>query len=95
MRELASMVVAPQHLKRTVSVAVIVGTSFFAMNQLGVILAGGATALVWLKAALTYLTPFFVSNVGVLSATRRTAGFITMRRVAETPFNIVLEARAS
>ena len=29
---------------------VVVGTAFFAMNQLGVILAGRATALVWLKA---------------------------------------------
>ena len=42
---------APQHLKRTVSVALVVGTAFFAMNQLGVILAGHATALVWVKAA--------------------------------------------
>ena len=49
----------------------IVGTAFFAMNQLGVILAGRATALVWVKAALTYLTPLLVSNFGVLSATRR------------------------
>ena len=54
------------------SVALIVGTAFFAMNQLGVILDGRATALVWLKAALTYLTPLLVSNFGVLSATRRT-----------------------
>ena len=34
-RELVSIVVAPQHLKRTMSIAVIVGTSFFVMNQLG------------------------------------------------------------
>jgi hypothetical protein len=72
-RELVSVVVAPQHLKRTLSVALIVGTAFFAMNQLGVILDGHATALVWLKAALTYLTPLLVSNFGVLSATRRAA----------------------
>jgi len=55
------------------SVALIVGTAFFVMNQLGVILDGRATALVWVKAALTYLTPLLVSNFGVLSATRRTA----------------------
>ena len=70
-RELVSVVLAPQHLKRTVSVALIVGTVFFAMNQLGVILDGRATALVWVKAALTYLTPLLVSNFGLLSATRR------------------------
>ena len=69
--EIAAVVLAPQHLRRTVSVALIVGTAFFAMNQLGVILAGHATGLVWLKAALTYLTPLLVSNYGVLSATRR------------------------
>ena len=43
-RELVQVVLAPQHLKRTVSVALIVGTVFFAMNQLGVILDGRATA---------------------------------------------------
>jgi hypothetical protein len=72
-RELLAVVSAPQNLKRTVSVALIVGTLFFTMNQLGIILDGNATALVWLKVALTYLTPLVVSNVGVLSATRRTA----------------------
>src|SRR6476661_7286731 len=72
-RELLSVVVAPQHLKRTLCVAVVVGTAFFAMNQLGVILHGGGTALVWLKAGLTYLTPLVVSNVGVVTATRRAA----------------------
>ena len=72
-RELVSIVVAPQHLKRTMSIALIVGTAFFVMNQLGVILDGRATAFVWVKAALTYLTPLVVSNFGVLSATRRTA----------------------
>ena len=72
-RELVSVVVAPQHLKRTVSVMLVVGTAFFAMNQLGVILAGRATAVVWVKAALTYLTPLLVSNFGILSATRRHA----------------------
>lgn len=72
-RELVSVVGAPQHVKRTVVVTLVVGTAFFAMNQLGVILAGRGTALVWAKAALTYLTPLLVSNLGVLSATRRSA----------------------
>ena len=78
-RELFRVVLAPQHLKRTLSVALIVGTAFFAMNQLGVILAGRATALVWFKAALTYLTPLLVSNYGLLSATRRGAVQTTSR----------------
>ena len=72
-RELVSVVVAPQQLKRTVSIMLVVGTAFFAMNQLGVILAGRATAVVWVKAVLTYLTPLLVSNFGLLTATRRNA----------------------
>ena len=50
----------------------VVGTVFFTMNQLGVIVDGHATPVVWFKALLTYLTPLLVSNFGLLSATRRT-----------------------
>jgi hypothetical protein len=70
-RELMTVVIAPAHLKRTVSVTLIVGSAFFVMNQLGIILDGRATALVWFKVALTYLTPLVVSNFGVVSATRQ------------------------
>jgi hypothetical protein len=76
-RELVSVAITPRHLKRTLSVAVVVGTAFFTMNQFGVIVDGHATALVWLKAVLTYLTPLMVSNFGLLSATRRTAAHTT------------------
>ena len=69
-REAVSVVVAPPHLKRTLSIALSGGSTFFAMNQLSIIVAGRANAIVWLKAALTYLTPLIVSNFGVLSATR-------------------------
>jgi hypothetical protein len=72
-----SVVLAPANLKRTVCVALIVGTAFVSMNQLGVILAGHAAALVWVKVALTYVTPLIVGNVGVLSATRRGAARTT------------------
>ena len=70
-RGISVVVLAPQNLRRTVSISLVVGSVFFAMNQLGVIVSGHATALVWLKVALTYLTPLVVSNYGVLSATRR------------------------
>ena len=71
-RELVSVALTLRHLKRTSSIALVVGTAFFTMNQLGVILDGHATVMVWLKAVLTYLTPLLVSNFGLLSATRRT-----------------------
>jgi len=72
-REAVAVVLSPHNLRRTVCIALSVGTVFFAMNQLGVILAGHAGTIVWLKAAMTYLTPLVVSNFGVLSATRRVA----------------------
>jgi hypothetical protein len=70
-REIAGVLTQPQHLRRTVIIALVVGTVFFAMNQLSVVLAGRATPLVWFKAALTYVTPLCVSSIGVLSATHR------------------------
>jgi hypothetical protein len=70
-RELVDVVTYPQHVKRTVTVALIVGTAFFAMNQLAVVVAGLATPVVWFKTALTYLTPLCMSNFGIASATRR------------------------
>jgi hypothetical protein len=59
-----------RHLKRTVTSALCVGTLFFTMNQLPMILAAQATALTWFKAAITYLTPFCMANLGILTATR-------------------------
>ncbi len=56
------------YLRKTTMVALIVGTVLFGINQLDVVLRGDATAIVWLKSAVTYLVPFCVSNVGVLVA---------------------------
>ena len=69
--EIPVVVLAPPNLRRTVSIALVVGSAFLVMNQLGIILSGHATGIVWLKAALTYLTPLIVSNYGLVSATRR------------------------
>jgi hypothetical protein len=71
---MAAIITARRNLRRTATIALIVGSVFFAMNQLGLILAGQATAIVWVKAALTYLTPLLVSNLGMLSATRQPTG---------------------
>jgi hypothetical protein len=70
MGELVLVVTGARNFRRTAAVALCVGTVFFAMNQLGLVLAGRAISSVWVKAALTYLTPLLVSNFGVLSATR-------------------------
>lgn len=65
-REIPAVVLAPVHLRKTIGVAMVVGTVLFAINQLDVVLSGGATARVVAKIALTYLVPFCVSNYGLL-----------------------------
>ena len=48
-----------------------VGTVLFVINQLDVVVAGDATTATWVKSGVTYLVPFVVSNLGVLTATKR------------------------
>lgn len=68
--EAVSVVCYPPHLRKTVTIALIVGTVLFCINQLDVVLRGDATVGVWIKSAITYLVPFCVSNAGVLVASR-------------------------
>jgi hypothetical protein len=58
----------PEHLRRTVRIALVVGLVLTAINQLDVILGGGATTGTWIKCALNFVVPFVVSNLGLLSA---------------------------
>jgi hypothetical protein len=69
--EAPAVVAYPPHLRRTVAIALVVGTVLFAINQLDVVFRGEATGVVWLKVGLTYLVPFCVSNLGILIASRR------------------------
>jgi hypothetical protein len=69
--EAARVVLYRPHLRNTIRVALVVGTVLFAINQLDVVLRGDATAVTWIKAAVTYVVPFCVSNFGVLVASRR------------------------
>jgi hypothetical protein len=59
-----------EHLRRTVKIALVVGTILTLINQLDVIAKGDATALTWVKAGLNYCVPFVVSNLGLLAGTR-------------------------
>jgi len=72
--DLLGVITAPANVKRSVSIALVIGTLFVTMNQLEVILSGNATFMVWLKVGLTYVTPLCVSNLGILSATYRRTG---------------------
>jgi len=57
-------------LRRTLGIALIVGTILSAVNQGAVVIGGHASMLTWLRVAVNYLTPFLVSNAGVLAVGR-------------------------
>lgn len=55
------------HLKATGGVALLVGTWLTLVNQADVIVAQGFDIAVLLKVIVNYLTPFVVSNAGLLA----------------------------
>ena len=55
------------HLRRTISIAAVVGTLLTLVNQGDVILGGGFSQGVAVKMAINYACPFVVSNLGLLS----------------------------
>ncbi len=60
-------------LRKTIKIALVVGTILSLINQLGVILDGRANYATWIRVGANYLVPFCVSSTGFLSATRRRA----------------------
>ncbi len=67
MREALRYCLRPEHLRRTLRIALIVGTILTAINQGNVILGGAATTFTWVKTGLNYCVPFVVSNLGLLA----------------------------
>jgi hypothetical protein len=59
-----------EHLRRTIRIALVVGTILTLINQADVIFSGDATTITWVKAALNYCVPFIVSNLGLLAGKR-------------------------
>jgi hypothetical protein len=68
-----------RYLKRTVRIALVVGTILTIINQADVILSGDATTLTWGKAVLNYCVPFIVSNLGLLAGKRADVGSAASR----------------
>lgn len=56
-----------RHLKRTGLITVVVGTWLTLFNQGDVLILGDVGMLMFGKIFLNYLTPFVVSNAGLLS----------------------------
>jgi len=57
----------PNHLKRTVTITVLVGTWLTLYNQGDLLLSGETTSALAGKILLNYFTPFLVSNWGLIS----------------------------
>jgi hypothetical protein len=69
-RDALEIVFRREHLRSTLTIALIVGTVLLAINQLDVILSGDATTVTWIKVGVTYVVPFVVSNLGLLAGKR-------------------------
>ncbi len=70
-REARDVVLTRISLRATLTVAAVVGTILLVINHLDDVLKGRIDIGLLLKAVLTYVVPFIVSNYGVLAATRR------------------------
>lgn len=71
MRDAVQICLRREHLRRTVRIALVVGTILTAINQADVILGGDAVTLTWVKVGLNYCVPFVVANLGLLAGLRR------------------------
>lgn len=74
MREALNICLRPEHLRRTIRIALVVGTILTIINQADVIVGGDATVITWVKTALNYCVPFVVSNLGLLAGQHDKAG---------------------
>ena len=69
-RDAVSYCARPERLRRTASIALVVGLILTAINQLQVILDGHLTVATWLRCGANFLIPFVVSNLGLLTGAR-------------------------
>lgn len=69
-RKALAIVLRREHLRRTLAIALVVGTILMLINHFDTIVSGEATSATWVKVALTYCVPFVVSNLGLLAGKR-------------------------
>lgn len=73
-REASALVFRRATLRRTVRIALLVGTILSLVNQGAVIAAGDAGLITWARVFANYVVPFCVSSAGFLSATKKPPG---------------------
>ena len=64
------VVLRREHLRKTLTIAFVVGLVLTAINQLDVFLRGDQTTITYVKAGLNFCVPFLVSNLGLLAGKR-------------------------
>lgn len=70
-RDYLRVLLHPPHLLRTVAIAIVVGSWLTLYNLGDLILAGNFGPEIWLKLFLNFLTPFVVSNWGLMARQTR------------------------
>ena len=63
-----------EHLRRTITIAIVVGVILTLINQADVIARGDASTLTFVKSAGNFVVPFIVSNLGLLAGKRAERG---------------------
>ena len=58
-------------LRKTIRIALVVGTILSLINQGHLIFGGKASWVTWVRVGANYLVPFCVSSTGFLTATKR------------------------
>jgi hypothetical protein len=71
--EAIALLISTPILRRSIIVAIIVGTLLSVINQLSVVTTGNATGATWVRIAANYAIPFVVSCIGALSGLKAVA----------------------
>jgi hypothetical protein len=66
-REALRIVLLRRHLRRTLTIALVVGIVLTTINHADTIVSGDASTATAVKSALNFVVPFVVSNLGLLS----------------------------
>lgn len=67
-RRAIAVCLEPASLRRTVTIALVVGAVLTSINQGDVLLTGAPTLMTVVKVVMNFVVPFVVSNVGLLAA---------------------------